>query len=199
MLNKDVFKTRRFRIWTISALIVVVSVSTVFVVHLARSDSARFVSVSFVPTNEPVISNFTIDTPGIRIEVSNTMSLNVNYWVEAEILHTATRGTNRMDYWVEAEIIEESSQQRVTAILDSPWIHRAIYSVPAHSQRSKFLLDPVLFEPSNAMRLHVVYERQLNPIEISMLNKLPWFKQHYPFQLRRSSPVYEWHKPETDK
>jgi len=40
--------------------------------------------------------------------------------------------------------------------------------------------------------LSVDYERQLKPIEESILNKVHWLKTNYPFQRRRSFPVYEW-------
>jgi len=51
MLNKDVFRARRFRIWVIGLLIVVVSVSIVFV-HVARQPSESFVSVTVSPRDE---------------------------------------------------------------------------------------------------------------------------------------------------
>jgi hypothetical protein len=46
-------------------------------------------------------------------------------------------------------------------------------------------------EPPEGARLSIGYERQLKPIEILILNKIPWLKQHYPFHRRRAFAFYE--------
>jgi len=75
---KDTFKTRRFQIWSIGLLIVVVSVSIVFVAHVAKSPSEPFVSVSFVRTN----------TSWSSIELSNRTSVDMWCWIGMPLAKT---------------------------------------------------------------------------------------------------------------
>ena len=61
------------------------------------------------------------------------------------------------------------------------------YSVAAHTEKNTFFMAP----PERA-RLYVSSWRQLKPFEISLQKRFPWLKQHYPFQRRYYSPIYEW-------
>jgi len=65
-------KVRRFKIWSICLLFVVVaSASIVFVAYVASSPSEPFVSVSFVRTN----------TSWSSIELSNRTSVDMRCWI----------------------------------------------------------------------------------------------------------------------
>ena len=86
-----------------------------------------------------------------------------------------------MSYWIEAELLHDGTW---VPVMDFP--RNNAYSLIAHSQKSRFLL-----EPAEKVRFYVSYERQLKPIEISILNKLPWLSRHYPFQRRHSFAPYE--------
>src|SRR5690242_14796250 len=71
MLTKEDFKSRRFMIWGVCLLILVVSASIVFVAHVAKSPSEPFVSVSFIRTN----------TLWSSIELSNRTSVDMWCWI----------------------------------------------------------------------------------------------------------------------
>ena len=119
------------------------------------------------------VSTNTNWTDAISFEVTNKMSVSVNCWIETEVL--------RSGKWV--------------SVTNSSGIRRFNYFLMAHSQRSDFSI----IEPSVPARFHVWYQRELKPIEVSILKKLPWLKRHYRLNPRRSLATYEWHKSETDK
>jgi hypothetical protein len=160
MLHKDAFKNRRFRIWG-ACLIVLLSAFTLFVTHVASRPSEPFVSVRFGQTN---LSG----TPVFSIEVSNRMSFNVDYFIVAEELRSETGVTK--NGWL-------YGTYRGT--------YRTGYSITGHAQKREALIGP-----SKGATWTVSFQRQLKPIEVSVLNKLPWLKKHYPFQRRRSFLVY---------
>jgi len=155
---RNTSKVRRFKIWSICLLFVVASASIVFVAHVAKSPSEPFVSVKIDNTT----NTFGTDMKAISIQLSNRMSFNVSYWIVAELLQDGK--------WVPVTSFPRNNA----------------YSLIAHSQKSRFLL-----ESAEKVRFYVSYERQLKPIEISILNKLPWLSRHYPFQRRHSFPPYE--------
>ena len=81
---------RRFRIWTISLLVVGVSASILFVVRVASRPSEPYVSVSFIKTTE-LLTNEVVGTvyqKGI-IQVSNRMDFDLRYMVGQETPHRA--------------------------------------------------------------------------------------------------------------
>jgi hypothetical protein len=172
---KGVFKKRSFWIWFICILISIVLASIVFVVRVNGSPSQPFVSVKFSVTNV-----FLYNARELRIQVTNRMFFNVSYFIEAEVLRSEpaekSLGPLRSEKW---ERVEKSL---------GPFL------VLAHSQKREAIMPP-----SEGVRVRVVFERQLKPIELSILKKFPGLKQHYPLQRRRSSPVYEWRNPDTDK
>jgi len=110
------------------------------------------------------LKNATIEE--LSMEVSNRMSLNVNYWLQLEVLQS--------EKW-----------ESFMGGSFGPFL------IPAHSENRRLIIPS-----SGGMRVRVSYERQLKPFEASILNKLPWLKQHYPFQRRYSSPIYEWRRTE---
>jgi hypothetical protein len=83
---------------------------------------------------------------------------------------------NRMSfnamYWIGSQVFD--SNKWVT-------VRRGGFAGPLtpHSLTNVFL-----FPPPEGARLVLVYERQHKPFEQSILNKLPWLKQHYPFNIR---------------
>jgi len=175
---RDAFTTRHFRIWAICLLLFVI-VSACIVVRLVRQPSEPFVSVKPVRsstqrTSEPFDSvkpvSSTIlwtDTPATVIFLSNKMSFTVNCRIVAEGL--------RSEKWVP-----------LTSILFT--------SVDAHSQKVAAIVYEPRFNPIGAIgpsRLSVSYGRQLKPLELSVLNKIPWLKKHYPFNRRRLFTIYE--------
>ena len=159
--SKDAPKSRRFRIWAISFFIVFALAPTVFVIRVASRPSEPFILVNFGSTEF-------YGAPAIRIEVSNRMSFNVNCSIEPEVL-----GSGK---WVSAVAFSGNS---VPLRLNS--------SLTAHSEKKHEFYGV----QGTRVRLHVAYERQLKPIEISILNKLRWLKQHYPFKRRRLFTIYE--------
>jgi len=82
--NKDNPKTRRFRIWSVCIVIVVVTVSIVFVARVAGRASEPFVSASFGRIN-------IAGSPAISIELSNRMPFNLNYMIVSELPHRGSR------------------------------------------------------------------------------------------------------------
>ena len=160
MLRKGVFKTRHFWIWSICLLIVIVSVSIVFVAHVARSPSEPFVSVNLISRRTIPRGGEFADLEIIELQVSNRMSFNAMYWIGPQVFDS--------NIWVT--------------------VRRAALAGPLtpHSQTNLFL-----FPPPEGARLVLAYERQLKPLEKSILNKLPWLKQHYPINRRRSFTIYE--------
>ena len=144
---------RRFWIWSICLLIVVVSAPIVFVIRVARQPSEPFISVSVVRTN--MYERFGFPDKFI-IEVSNKMSFNVNYWIEEQMLPSAE------------------------------WISWGGHSLAGHSQNR--LGYPA---PTEGFRICVLYQRQLKPIEKTVLDKMPWLKKHYPFIRLRCSSIYD--------
>jgi hypothetical protein len=177
----DAFKSRCFRFWSIG-LLMIVSTSVVFVIHIATGPSEPFVSVSFVRTNvfpaifhvtgspsHPVVSLSVVKTNefphAMKIEVTNRMSFSVDCWIVPEVLLS--------EKW-EAVIIPTKGS----------------YQLAAHSQQYGFP-----FNAENDWRFQVSYARQLRTFEKSILNKVTWLQQHYPFQRRRSFTIYD---PVTD-
>jgi len=161
---------RGFRIWGLGLLIVFALASIVLFIRLASRPSEPFISVSLVHTN--VVWT---DTPLIRIEVTNKIALDVDCWLEP------------------TELLWSGKWVPVTS--DSSGFFRINYFLKAHSQRR--LAWTVFGRPSDPMRFNISYQRRLKPFEVSLLNKLPWLKRHYPFNRQHSSPVYEWRKSET--
>jgi len=92
-----------------------------------------------------------------------------------------------MDYLVEIEVLHSTPPPGS----DYPELYSFGSSIVTHSQKLEFI-----YEPSGRLRIRVLYQRQLKPIETSILNKVHWLKRHYPFQRWYYSPVYEWKKPE---
>ena len=70
-MNECYSKGRTFSIWAICLLIVVVTVSILFVAHVASSPSEPFVSVKIDNTT----NKFGTDIKAISIQLSNRMSL----------------------------------------------------------------------------------------------------------------------------
>jgi len=144
MLSRDAFKSRHFRIWAIGLFIVVVSVSIVFV-HLGKSPSEPFVSVSIATTNAYPGNPSVLQT--FSIEVSNKMSFNVNFWIEAEegnwlygISSLAAHSQKRVILLEPKEGVKLSvSYQRqlkpfeASAFKTFPWLER---HYPFHPRRS---------------------------------------------------------------
>ena len=91
-----------------------------------------------------------------------------------------------LTYTIEAEALVSQKWQPVEKSL-GPFL------LAGHSEKREFFIMT-----TEELRLRVSSERKLKPFEISILNKLPWLKQHYPFR-RYSSPIYEWHTSETAK
>jgi hypothetical protein len=162
MLSKA-FKTRRFRIWVIGLLIIVVAACIVLVIRLARTPSEPFVSVDLISRRTIPRGGEFADLEVIGLQVSNRMSFNANYWVGAQVSEP------------------------------NEWVRRVPVAGPLtpHSQTNVFL-----FPPPEGARLVVAYERQLKPIEKSILNKLPWLKPHYPFN-RRHFAICEYNRGNT--
>ena len=147
---RNTSKARRFRIWGFCLLmLVVVSVSILFVARVARSPSEPFVSVSFVRTNM-----FPPDIEAISIEVSNRMSFDVSCWVYTEPSDSIKPPT-------------------ATMLVLTP--------IPAH-MTSNFIAGAYGNGPKPT--LFVSYQRKLKPAELTVLNKIPWLKKHYPFNRR---------------
>jgi len=176
MLNKDAFKTRRFWIWSVCLLIVVLSASMLFV-HLERQPSKPFISLSLGRTNL-----FGTSMQGVGIEVSNRMSFNVNYWIEAEL----------------AEVLPSRGWSTGTGSVSGSYRANisSSYSIEAHSQKREIFIGmpegtKYYVSLPERTKYYIWYERKLKPIEKSVLNKFPWLKQHYPFNRRRSFTVYE--------
>jgi len=169
-------KARLFRIWAICPLIVVLSASILFV-HLERQPSEPFISVSLGRTNL-----FGTGMQGISIEVSNRMSFNVNYWIEAEL----------------AEELPPRGWSTGTGSVSGSYRGNisSSYSIAAHSQKREMFIgmpertNYYVWLPERT-KYYISYERKLKPIEISVLNKLPWLSRHYPFQRRHLFPPYE--------
>jgi hypothetical protein len=166
MLSEDAPKARRFKICAICLLIFfIVSAFVVFVIRLARQPLEPFISVSLGRTN---FFGGETNRQAVSIELTNTMSFNVNYLIETKGLHSGL----------------------ITQIRDSPLTvgasRRYSCSLSAHSHRLDYI-----FNPSDGLKVHVSYQREFKPIELSIVNKLPWL-QYYPFYHRYSTPIYEW-------
>jgi hypothetical protein len=106
--------------------------------------------------------------PVISIEVSNRMSFTVSCSIEPEVL--------RSGKWESGALMSGN----ITPL-------RLQYSLKARSNETSHILQPHL----EGVRARVSYERELKPIEASVLNKLPWLKGWNPFNRRRSFTVYE--------
>jgi len=106
--------------------------------------------------------------PVLSIEVSNRMSFTVNCSIEPEVL--------RSGKWESGALMSGNIAPL-----------RLHYSLKARSNQTSHILQPHL----EGVRARVSYERELKPIEASVLNKLPWLKGRNPFNRRRSFTVYE--------
>jgi hypothetical protein len=111
LLTKLTAKSRRFRIWGLCLLIVVVSACIVFVTYVARQPSEPFILANIVRTN---VSG----TQAISIELSNRMFFKVNCWFQPELL--------RSGKWVLASAVENKPGFCV---------------ITAHSQKTSVLLE----------------------------------------------------------
>jgi hypothetical protein len=142
-------------------MIVLVAASIVFVVRAARGPSEPFISISFARTN-------VFGTNAISIELSNRMSFNLSYWIEADVS------------------IPEMNRSRL-----------ANYSsnlLPPHSQRNEMLLEPsdgMRLHVSYERRLKPAELLVLRPFPWLSRH---WPRRHH----RRSPATYEWRKSETD-
>ena len=164
MLSKEAPKARRFRTWSICLLVVVISASSVLVIHLGTRRSEPFISVNLVRTN---VFGTTIEAT--NMELSNRMSFDVRYWVEAEPLDPIDSETGMLG----------SSKLYLLATSSA-------LEIPAHTKTTNFIIEPYA-----KLKLSVWYVRKLKPIEISTLNKYRWLKRYYPFPRRRSFTIYE--------
>ena len=169
--SKDAPKARRFKIWGLCLLIVVVSASIVFVFRLVSRPSEPFVTAHCVLTT--IIFEMK-PTPAISIELSNRMSFDVHYWV---MLQTSNQVTNR-----------------VTDMLGGGYGFSCEWVNILRPYGRDSLVSHI---PPERVRLYIVYMRRLKPFEISVFNKIPWLRSHYPFRHCYSFPIYEW--KETDK
>jgi len=97
---------------------------------------------------------------------------------EAITIELSNRMSFTVNYWVESWNSPMESQRRIDN-------HNFSSSLFPHSQSREFV------NPSDKAKIRVSYERQLKSFEVSFLNRLPWLKQHYPFQSRRTN-IYEW-------
>jgi len=182
MLSKDIPNARRFRIWAICLLIVVVSASILFVAHLAKLASEPFLSVSF-------LNRKTVPRPGLH----GTWGLDERVTsIQVITLQVTNRTSFDGSYCIESQAIVSGKWESVmgssddTSFSSRPLFFASYGSLAAHSQTSVSLLAP-----PEGTRLYVEFERKLKPLEISVLNKLPWLKKHYPFNRPRSFTIYE--------
>jgi len=156
--NKDTQKPRRFQLWVIYFLmLVVLSVSILFVARVASRPSEPYVSVNLVRTNM-----FPTEIEAISIELSNRMSFDVSCWVYTE---------------------PSDSIKPPTATM------LVLTAIPAQ-MTSNFVAGPY-----GKPTLFVSYQRKLKPAELTVLNKIPWLKKHYPFNRRGSFTI---HRPISD-
>ena len=119
--------------------------------------------------SEPFISarlvhreNLVGDAQLITMEVSNQMAFNVDYSIVVEV----------------KELIVGSvfGPSGFTNMLD--------FSIMGHSQKREAIMGP-----SVGARWTVFFQRQLKPIEVSILKRFPWLTRHYPFNRRRSFAI----------
>ena len=115
--------------------------------------------------------------------VSVSFDSQTFYGIPGISIEVSNRMSFNVNYWVESWNSPMESQRRIDN-------HNFSYSLFPHSQSREFV------NPSDKAKIRVSYERQLKSFEVSFLNRLPWLKQHYPFQSRRTN-IYEW--KETDK
>ena len=81
-----------------------------------------------------------------------------------------------VNYWIESHTSRSAK-----------WTSWGAQSLAGHSQKSHGYIGS-----TEELRVCVMYQRQLKPIEKAILNKLPWLKRHYPFVRLRCSSLYEW-------
>jgi len=112
----------------------------------------------------------------VSFSVSTNVSGNQHFPVTS--IQVSNRMSFNVNYWVESWNSPMESQRRIDN-------HNFSSSLFPHSQSREFV------NPSDKAKIRVSYERQLKSFEVSFLNRLPWLKQHYPFQSRRTN-IYEW-------
>ena len=167
MLTKDAFKSRRFRIWSICLLIVIIG-SAFFLLYKASRPSEPWVSVNFIVTTN-YVEESNIDSD----EVSNNVSI------------VTIQVSNRMSFNVEclilADVLRRGPEPYGTVLVGGQ-----LYSIGARSQRSE-VLRLRYWTGNEPARWRIQYGRQLYSVERALLNKIPWpwLKSHYPF--------YRWH------
>ena len=117
--------------------------------------------------SEPLISVHMFSTNvswQTTVVVSNRMSFDVEYCIG------------------EVELISRTWVPIMSGVSDTRnWTDSSLL---AHSQI-------YIVVPSRAVKLQISCKRQLKPMELSVLNKLPWLKGHYPFSRRRFFNIYE--------
>ena len=152
-------KPRRFRILGICLLLFVIG-SVLILVHLASRPSEPFVSVNFIRTN-------VFGTNAISIELSNRMSFNLSYWIEADVSNPEM---------VRSHLANTSSNL-----------------LKPHSQKRELLLEPLdgmRLRVSYERRLKPVELLVLRPFPW-LSRHYP--RRHH----RRSPITYEWRKSDT--
>jgi len=96
--------------------------------------------------------------------------------IEAIIIELSNRMSFDVSCWVYTEPSDSIKPPTATMLVLTP--------IPAH-MTSNFIAGaygkPTLF---------VSYQRKLKPAELTVLNRIPWLKKHYPFTRRRSFTIH---------
>src|SRR5436190_16011421 len=163
--NKDAPKPLRFRIWSICLLIVFLSAPIVFVIRVASRPSEPFISVSFYSRTDIPSSEYGMKA--ISTYMSNRMSFNVGYSIEEQVF--------RSGKWVRL------TERRCSEI----YLFKSGTLTPLSEQ------NLLLMVPPEGARIYFLCHRQLKPLEVSVLNKLPWLTRHCPFHRSHKFTIYE--------